>query len=198
MNATEDERKAEALIRDLEGLGETKCGGCGKSLGPHAFVASVALGFKDRPRCAGCLADALGRAKAAFLEHLGYYIRSRACFRAGWEWSDRRAGHMGPEPGARWLAEESMRDEGRREPEPVAAARVGAATWDAGDMGCGDLVLELRMRLRAIPPGQVLEVRATDPGAPEDLPAWCGLTGNRLVRAAPPRYWIERKEEKEK
>jgi tRNA 2-thiouridine synthesizing protein A len=62
-------------------------------------------------------------------------------------------------------------------------------------MGCGDLVLELRQRLRALAPGQVLEVRATDPGAPEDIPAWCGLTGNRLVRAEAPRYSIERKKD---
>ncbi len=196
MSATDDGKKTEALLRDLERLGEAKCGGCGGGLGPHAFVASVALGFKDLPRCAGCLAEALGRARRAFLEHLGYYIRSRACFRAGWEWSDRRVGHTGPEPGARWLAEESMAVGGRAEPEP--RARGKSAAWDAGDMGCGDLVLELRTRLRALAPGQVLEVTATDPGAREDLPAWCGLTGNRLVRAAPPRYWIERKEEKEK
>jgi tRNA 2-thiouridine synthesizing protein A len=180
---TEDERKAEALIRDLELLGGTKCGGCGGALGPHAYVASVALGFKDRPRCAGCLADALGREKPAFLEHLGYYIRSRACFRAGWEWASRHVGHDGePEPGARWLAEESMGGED--------------ATWDAGDMGCGDLVLELRLRLKTLRPGQVLKVTATDPGAPEDMPAWCGLTANPLVAMKPPHYWIRRKEEK--
>lgn len=81
---------------------------------------------------------------------------------------------------------------GRGEAE---AASSGNAAWDAGDMGCGDLVLELRARLRALAPGQVLEVRALDPGAPEDIPAWCGLTGNRLVRAAPPKYWIERKKD---
>jgi tRNA 2-thiouridine synthesizing protein A len=192
VNTTEDERKTDALIRDLEGLGEAKCGGCGKGLGPHAFVASVALGFKDRPRCAGCLADALGRERSGFLDHLGRYIRSRACFRAGWEWSDSRAGHGSqPEPGARWLAEESLAGASPPEREPAPAG--GARVWDAGDMGCGDLVLELRRRVRALAAGEVLEVRALDPGAPEDLPAWCGLTGNRLVRAEPPRYWIERK-----
>jgi tRNA 2-thiouridine synthesizing protein A len=195
VNATEDGKKTEALLRDLQGLGKTKCGGCGGDLGPHAFVASVALGFKDRPRCATCLAEALGREKPAFLEHLGYYIRSRACFRAGWEWADRRQGHGGlPEPGARWLAEESMGGERRPRPEPSGGGD-GSTAWDAGDMGCGDLVLELRQRLIALKPGQVLQVTATDPGAPEDLPAWCGLTGNRLVRAAPPHYWIERKKD---
>ncbi len=192
MTATDDDGKTDALIRDLEGLGGTKCGGCGGALGPHAFVASVALGFKDRPRCAGCLAGALGRERKAFLEHLGYYIRSRACFRAGWEWSDRRQGHgEGPEPGARWLAEESLMGASQPEQEPSPAD--GARVFDAGDMGCGDLVLELRKRVNALAPGEVLEVRALDHGAPEDLPAWCGLTGNRLVKAEPPRYWIERR-----
>jgi tRNA 2-thiouridine synthesizing protein A len=56
--------------------------------------------------------------------------------------------------------------------------------WDAGDMGCGPLLLELRKRLRAMP-GRVLKVRALDPGAPLDLPAWCRLTTNELLRHDP-------------
>ena len=71
---------------------------------------------------------------------------------------------------------------------------MAEAVWDAGDLGCGDLVLEVRRRLAALPPGAVLRVTATDPGAPLDLPAWCRLTGNALVRAEPPAYWIRRKE----
>jgi tRNA 2-thiouridine synthesizing protein A len=69
-----------------------------------------------------------------------------------------------------------------------------AANWDAGDMGCGELVMLLRRRLNALPPGSILRVVARDPGAPEDLPAWCRLTGHRLVRAAPPLFDIQRKE----
>jgi tRNA 2-thiouridine synthesizing protein A len=72
---------------------------------------------------------------------------------------------------------------------------VGAdAEWDAGDLGCGDLVLRLRQRLRAMP-GRVLKVIALDPGAPEDLPAWCRVTGNELVRHDPATgsYWIRAK-----
>jgi tRNA 2-thiouridine synthesizing protein A len=69
-----------------------------------------------------------------------------------------------------------------------------ATTWDAGDMGCGELVMLLRLRLNALPPGSVLRLVARDPGAPEDLPAWCRLTGHRLVRAAHPVYDIQRKE----
>ena len=60
-------------------------------------------------------------------------------------------------------------------------------------MGCGDLVLELRLRLRELSPGSIFELRATDPGAPIDLPAWCGLTGHQLLDAQHPIYWIRRK-----
>ncbi len=68
------------------------------------------------------------------------------------------------------------------------------AVWDAGDLGCGELVLELRVRMQALRPGQVLRLVASDPGAPADLPAWCRMTGHRLVAADPPVYLIERKE----
>jgi tRNA 2-thiouridine synthesizing protein A len=61
-------------------------------------------------------------------------------------------------------------------------------------MGCGDLVLELRLRLARLAPGAELRVRAIDPGAPEDIPAWCRLTGHALVEANPPLYRIRRKE----
>jgi len=64
-------------------------------------------------------------------------------------------------------------------------------TWDAGHMGCGELVMLLRLRLKAMP-GEVLRVIALDSGAPEDLPAWCRMTRNKLVHHDPPTrsYWI--------
>ena len=67
-------------------------------------------------------------------------------------------------------------------------------TWDAGDMGCGDLVLELRHRMEALRPGQVLALVARDPGAPADIPAWCRMTGHALVAEQHPTYIIRRKE----
>lgn len=68
-----------------------------------------------------------------------------------------------------------------------------AATWDAGDLGCGDLVMLLRPRVLALAPGEVLHVVARDPGAPADMPAWCGLTGHALVGADHPHYYIRRR-----
>lgn len=66
-----------------------------------------------------------------------------------------------------------------------------AETFDAGFMGCGELVMVLRQRLKAAP-GQIVRVIARDAGAPEDLPAWCRMTHNELVRhdAASHSFWI--------
>jgi tRNA 2-thiouridine synthesizing protein A len=75
-----------------------------------------------------------------------------------------------------------------------AEVREHDDAWDAGDMGCGDLVLALRNRLSALTPGGVLKVTAFDPAAPEDLPAWCRLTGHRLLHAHHPEFYIMRKE----
>ena len=66
--------------------------------------------------------------------------------------------------------------------------------WDAGDMGCGELLLELRARLAGLRPGQVFELIAHDLGAPADIPAWCRLTGHTLVAQEHPVYRIRRKE----
>lgn len=66
--------------------------------------------------------------------------------------------------------------------------------WNAGDLGCGDLVIELRLRCREAP-GRLIKVVATDPGAPADIPAWCGMTGHALVAHDPAAqaFWIRAK-----
>ncbi|HUA01326.1 MAG TPA: sulfurtransferase TusA family protein [Candidatus Aquilonibacter sp.] len=69
-----------------------------------------------------------------------------------------------------------------------------AEKWDAGEMGCGELLIELAFRMKAMEPGQMLELRALDRGAIEDIPAWCGLTGHTLASARHPIYEIRRKE----
>ena len=71
---------------------------------------------------------------------------------------------------------------------------VAALEWNAGELGCGELVLELRLRLDGMAPGQVLKLTALDPGAPADIPAWCRMTGHTLVTQQHPVYQIRRKE----
>lgn len=67
--------------------------------------------------------------------------------------------------------------------------------WNAGELGCGELVLELRRRVRA-EPGKVFKVIARDAGAPADLPAWCGMTGHQLLSHDPREqaYFIRAKD----
>ena len=40
--------------------------------------------------------------------------------------------------------------------------------------------------------GHVLQLIARDPGAPADIPAWCRMTGNTLLREEHPVYYIKR------
>ena len=57
-----------------------------------------------------------------------------------------------------------------------------SAVCDGGDQGCGGgLLLLMLQAMKRLEPGAVLEVRSTDPGVREDLPAWCRMTGNALL-----------------
>jgi tRNA 2-thiouridine synthesizing protein A len=66
--------------------------------------------------------------------------------------------------------------------------------WDAGEKGCGEIVMELRIVMLSLAPGAVLKLTARDAGAPEDLPAWCRMTGHVLLKVEHPEYWIQRRE----
>jgi tRNA 2-thiouridine synthesizing protein A len=73
---------------------------------------------------------------------------------------------------------------------PVDWPAVGR--YDGGDLACGQLLLELRLVFRELAAGTVLAVRAIDPGAPLEVPAWCRLTGHQLERAQPPWFLIRK------
>ena len=180
----------------MQRLRASPCSRCGTPLCAHQILLSIALGFKDSLRCLPCLGKALEYDPARIRDTLWEYIRSKKCFLSAWNWASRSAGLAENTVPERLLAisaapSESVSPKTSTPPSPEVNV---SATWDAGDMGCGDLVLELRMRLQNLPPGEVLQLRAQDPGAPEDLPAWCRLTGHTLLRAAAPYYWIKRKE----
>jgi tRNA 2-thiouridine synthesizing protein A len=67
---------------------------------------------------------------------------------------------------------------------------------DTDEMGCGSLMIALMKAIRPLQVGQILQVRACDPGAPEDIPAWCRLSGHQLLdrppSAASTDYFIRR------
>ncbi len=71
------------------------------------------------------------------------------------------------------------------------------AVLDAPDESCSTLTPMIRTRIRALEPGQILEVRTNDPTAADNLAAWSRLTGHQLVRVAEDgksrRFFIRKK-----
>ena len=185
------------LLADLESLRGRACKLCESALCHHEALFSISMGFKNSPLCCACLAAELEREPVQMRDELWSFIVHRPCHRAGWAWANREEGYdPGAFPGCLWPSPRNASGRSRKvETVEKAVEACESETWDAGDMACGDLVLELRIRLRGIKPHQVLRVTATDPGAREDIPAWCRLTGHRLLNSEHPQYWIERKED---
>jgi tRNA 2-thiouridine synthesizing protein A len=52
---------------------------------------------------------------------------------------------------------------------------------DAKGLNCPLPILRTKKALQAMPPGGLLEVLATDPGAVADFESFCRQTGNQLV-----------------
>jgi tRNA 2-thiouridine synthesizing protein A len=192
-----DLRSAEALIGEMQTKQGLGCAACRAELCSHQVLMNMAMGFRDKPRCLPCLAAALGRSVGEFRDSLIAYLQHRECYQSALAWADRNEGARTDGPRA-CLELADKEHTPARFPEAASAtaksdALLTTTEWDAGDMGCGDLVLELRLRLDPMRPGEIIKLCARDPGAPEDLPAWCRLTGHLLLRAEHPTYWIERK-----
>ncbi len=66
--------------------------------------------------------------------------------------------------------------------------------WEAGETGCGVLIVGLKREIGKVGPGELLRVRALDAGAPADVPAWCRLTGHTLVASDHPTYVLRKKD----
>ena len=56
-----------------------------------------------------------------------------------------------------------------------------AQTLDASGLACPMPVVRTRQAIDQLESGQVLEVISTDRGSLQDIPAWAGSTGNRLI-----------------
>ncbi|MFN3240404.1 MAG: sulfurtransferase TusA family protein [Planctomycetota bacterium] len=186
-----------AALADAAALTGAPCRRCSRALCGHEAVYCLVLGYKGAPHCLPCIAAHMGEALAPLRERGFEYVRHHDCFLTAWRHAGDLEGHAGVDrPPCVFALDE----------DPAAAAQAGAgrdavaeaqpsghASWDAGGMGCGDLVLELRQRLAKLPPRGLLHLIATDPGAPTDLPAWCSMTGHTLESAEHPDYRIRRR-----
>jgi tRNA 2-thiouridine synthesizing protein A len=69
-------------------------------------------------------------------------------------------------------------------PDPHGNAAIQPdSTLDATGLLCPLPVLKARRALRSVPPGGILEVLATDPGATKDFQHFCRTTGCELVES---------------
>lgn len=57
------------------------------------------------------------------------------------------------------------------------------ATLDTRGMTCPLPILKAKRALKAIPPGEVLTILATDPGAQRDFAMLCNASGNALLES---------------
>lgn len=70
-----------------------------------------------------------------------------------------------------------------------------ASKWEAGETGCGVLIVGLKREIRRIQAGELLQVTALDAGAAADIPAWCRLTGHTLTVAEHPIYVLKKRDD---
>ena len=52
---------------------------------------------------------------------------------------------------------------------------------DARNLLCPMPVIRTQDRVKALDTGDILEVRCTDPGALNDIPAWCHIHGHEVI-----------------
>lgn len=196
-NSVEEGFRVSALLISLQEKGRLFCTDCSSEICTHEYILNIIMGLKDAPRCVSCLSSSLGRDQKGFIAQIMDYISDKVCYRTGWDWSSDQEGFHGEGIPPCLLTKKEMEESKSQQGDATSESSspvipVPDAEWDAGDLGCGDLVMQLRIRLQSMKPGSVLALTARDPGAPVDLPAWCGLTGHTLLSANHPVYLIRR------
>lgn len=64
----------------------------------------------------------------------------------------------------------------------IDISKENVVKLDACGLQCPGPIMQVFQKMNEMNPGEILEVRATDPGFVTDIPAWCRRTGNSLVK----------------
>jgi tRNA 2-thiouridine synthesizing protein A len=187
-SADTDDAGQSVPLRALHALLGGCCVDCGARYSAREAVFTTFLGLQNSPRCLPCTSTRLERPVHELRADLLAYIQHRDCYLQAWREAERIDGVNRSEATLQTLPSTSQMG-----PAVDGSEAPVAFAWNAGDMACGELVMELRMRMAKLAGGEILRVTARDPAAPEDLPAWCRLCGHTLVAMNHPHYWIRRK-----
>ena len=188
-----EQAELDALFAEVDRLEGTSCCGCGRELCGHASVIAIQMGAKDAPRCVVCLAQALELPTEDFLGRAVDFLARRDCYRTAWLRAGVREGQADPmRPACLWQAWPTA-PAAHTASDRTASTPPAVVHWDLGDEGCGDLALALRRRMADVGPGGLVVIHATDPGAVQDIPAWCRLAGHALLELTPPTYRVRKK-----
>lgn len=74
----------------------------------------------------------------------------------------------------------------------MTSNEIDVPMFDGGETGCGELLLDLLLFMKAQSEGATVKVRALDPGAPLEIPAWCRITKHTLISTDHPIYHIQK------
>ena len=61
---------------------------------------------------------------------------------------------------------------------------------DARNLLCPMPVIRTQDRVKVLDDGDILEVRCTDPGALNDIPAWCRVHGHQVIETKEEAYEV--------
>ncbi len=197
-------RRTERVLSAVQDRSGKACPNCQTPVCGHVVVFSIALGFEEEPFCLSCLASETGKELNCLRDELMVYVLTRDCLVQGFRLASiKEESGSGKVPLCLWPGETPVGgrdlnpagDDGL-EPDIGINPDLSRADhfWDAGDLGCGDLVLQLRIRFTDMEAGESMGLVAQDAGAAEDIPAWCRLTGHPLIAATAPHFLIRKKD----
>ena len=66
----------------------------------------------------------------------------------------------------------------------------GVDELDARNLMCPLPVIRAQDKIKTMQPGERLKVICTDPGALNDIPAWCRINGHRVISTEHDEYTI--------
>jgi tRNA 2-thiouridine synthesizing protein A len=73
-----------------------------------------------------------------------------------------------------------MHEETGLKPSMTSAIKADK-TLDCTGLFCPMPIVRTKQEMSGMKSGEVLEIMADDPGFAKDLPAWCGLTGEKFL-----------------